>query len=382
MTNQPPPFEEGNFLTPDKLAPLQTPSASETPHEESETTNLKEATAVENPTAPNEVLIAGFWRRMTAVFMDIVTLAIPLMILGRIFLNTSFALGPWGRFIGCGLFIWYTGYYNSEKRGGQTLGKLLLGIKVVDEQGAPLSLRRSVGRAFLLAPLFLLSGLNQFILSHPIITFFGMVIVWGESASLLYSLAFNRTTRQGVHDLWAGSYVVQTAVHSPVVMPAFPVVHRAFTYQLLGIGLLCGLLSIASQKGLVYFGILEQGEMQNMVQLQTILMADHEFFSVGVQRTNTIQLTGRSNHSPIQLLSITIWAKTSCQSKPDYCTALIDLVAQTTLTNYPSLDGLSGVSVTILNQFDFAFANGNYYQTETRSIEDWREILQMPANGG
>ena len=153
--------------------------------------------------------IAGFWRRFGAFFIDCLLLGIVGMVIGLVFVDDLVAIGVWGRLLGFVIALIYFGILNSKIGNGQTLGKRLLKIKVVGRDGTPLSLLKSLLR-------FLPLGLPWFLnkaqfptatLSAPL-SLLLMVVIFGLGFSLIYLYLFNRRTRQSLHDLLVGSYVV------------------------------------------------------------------------------------------------------------------------------------------------------------------------------
>ena len=154
---------------------------------------------------------AGFWRRVLALFIDSIILAIVGWVLGFLFADMFLRMGGWERWIGFAIASLYFAPLNSRLGGGQTIGKRALQIRVVSKTGALLSLGRSGARSTVLMLPYFLNGM-------PIpMTFLNTggsalfsVIVFGGGLAILYLIVFNAKTRQSLHDLAAGSYVVQT----------------------------------------------------------------------------------------------------------------------------------------------------------------------------
>ena len=156
--------------------------------------------------------IAGFWRRIGALVIDI-------LLLGIIGLLSGFALGDyfaqigiWGRLVGFSVALVYFGVMNSVIFNGQTLGKKLLKIKVVNSDNQPISLVKSFGRYTVLGIPFFLNG-AQF--SMETMTSFWMyilsILIFGGLFAIVYLYLFNRRTRQSLHDLVFSTYVVNVA---------------------------------------------------------------------------------------------------------------------------------------------------------------------------
>jgi uncharacterized RDD family membrane protein YckC len=117
------------------------------------------------------VQYGGFWRRFAAVLVDgilISIFALPIKMALAVF-GVNSAFGPdraglvaaffgLSALINSGLFLLYYTYFLSQK--GATLGKMLLGLKVVTSAGGPISVGRAIGRYFAQNLSFLILGIG------------------------------------------------------------------------------------------------------------------------------------------------------------------------------------------------------------------------------
>jgi uncharacterized RDD family membrane protein YckC len=119
-------------------------------------------------------------------------------------------MGGWERFIGFAIALLYFVPLNSRLGGGQTLGKRALRIRVVSKTGDPLGVGRSFVRSFVLLLPFFVNGapIPMWLLQSGGGIVFGE-IVFGLGLAIFYLIAFNAKTRQSLHDLVVGSYVVR-----------------------------------------------------------------------------------------------------------------------------------------------------------------------------
>lgn len=153
--------------------------------------------------------ISGFWRRIGAFAIDMIILGIIGIGLGLILEKQFVQLGGWGRFVGFFIALFYFGVLNSRAFGGQTVGKKLVSIRVVDGDDESIDLFRSFARYSVLGVPFFLNGAqftNDAMASfwiYPI-----SLVIFGGLLSVAYLYIFNRVTRQSLHDLAAGTYVV------------------------------------------------------------------------------------------------------------------------------------------------------------------------------
>ena len=159
----------------------------------------------EAATAP----FAGFWRRVAAFLVDGVILGLIGYALGLLLFDTFVRMGPWGRCVGFAVALAYFVPQESGRGGGQSLGKRLLRIRVVDAQGRALSPARGAARFAVFGIPYFLDGA---VLPMNVATFAGGVpfaaLALGGMLALAYLLVFNRRTRQSLHDLAVGAFVV------------------------------------------------------------------------------------------------------------------------------------------------------------------------------
>lgn len=322
--------------------------------------------------------IAGFWRRFIAFTVDGIIVSVPLLIIASVFKDWGYALGPYGRLVGYSLITIYWTVYHSKRHNGQTPGKKLLKIAVVDENGKLLSLRQSFFRAAILAVISLFNGWAVPILENPVVAFFATIVVFGGGISLFYGLVFNRTTRQGIHDLIMRTYVVRQS-SSPVdaAPPKLPKIHQSITYGIIGLSVLIAIVGLVFQ-----FTTFNNDSGQNsgnvsanldeMRQLQSILVQQDDVLTAGVTEvTRTSFSTGSTLHD----LNIEVWVKPSCEKNRSYCDELLKEIAEIALSEYAGISALDGMKISIVNRVDFGVATSNRVQGSELRIEDWQAFI-------
>lgn len=184
--------------------------------------------------------LAGFWRRLGALLIDATILGVAGQALGTVFYDRLCELGPWGRPLGFLIALAYFAPLSGVLGGGQTAGKRLLRIRVVDGEGQPLSAGRAgLREAVLLLPFFLNNALMPPSVDASVARVVVAAVVLLIGPAILYLSVFNRRTRQGLHDLVARAYVVAAdAQGRPLTLPGVWLGH----YVILGI-FLCGAMA-------------------------------------------------------------------------------------------------------------------------------------------
>lgn len=160
--------------------------------------------------------IAGFWRRGLAFTLDAALLVAAGTALGFAFMEQLAALGPWGRALGFTVSVLYFGLGESLLTRGASPGKRLLGLMVLNQKGEPVSILRS----FVRSTIFLIPVmLDARCLTCPAALEIALgAMVYGGGGAMLALIVINRQTRQTVHDLATGTFVVKASAQ-----PARPV---------------------------------------------------------------------------------------------------------------------------------------------------------------
>jgi uncharacterized RDD family membrane protein YckC len=157
--------------------------------------------AAELPNLPTRY-IAGFWRRLFSFLIDAFLISIPCFLLGYGFYGFFSGSSRWAAAIGLVVTLPYFGILGSSSGAGQTVGQRLTGVEVVDAQGNHLPLGKSLQRySILLVSLGLADAFLPAYMAWPL----GMALV-----ATIYLYLFNTRTRQSLHDLATGSFVVET----------------------------------------------------------------------------------------------------------------------------------------------------------------------------
>lgn len=164
-----------------------------------------------------------FWKRLFAFWIDSIILAIlsfPILILLH---KPLTKIGNWGVLIGFVIFILYYGLQNSVLCSGQTPGKKILKIKVLGDDANYLSVQKSLIRALILTPVFILHsvtlGIGMPMTIYSFVTSFISLIV-------ITLFLFNLPQRKSLHDLIVKSCVVnkdcdqieQVSTHTPKII--------------------------------------------------------------------------------------------------------------------------------------------------------------------
>ena len=301
---------------------------------------------------------AGFWRRLGAFLLDCLLLGAIGTAAGYLFVDELARLGPWGRLLGFCIALPYFALLNSRLTQGQTPGKRLLKIKVVDKDGSPLSIPRSFIRFLPVgAPWFLNNAqFSESVFLSPwrhVLT----LAIFGVGLSVVYLFVFNRATRRSVQDLMVGSHVVSAASVGPVESPPLPRVHVA----------VCAVLLVAA--GVVpYFtnSLSENEPFSSLLSLQRSVSAEPWVVYSKVQQGTSMPFTDQGNNTT-QYLTVTAFLK-----DPDIGSAeRAKQLATLALSVDSSVRTLNIVQVTLVYGYDIGIASSWRSQDHAHTPAEW-----------
>lgn len=163
--------------------------------------------------------ICGFWRRLFAFIIDVSILGIVGIAIGTLFYDSFAELGGWGRLFGFAVASLYFGLLNSSLGNGQTFGKRILKIQVVDRDSRTIAISKSFLRVMILGVPYFLNGalIPPDILINPFISLLLGLIVFFGCGAIVYLYVFNRETRQSFHDLVIGTYVINVGSEKELI---------------------------------------------------------------------------------------------------------------------------------------------------------------------
>lgn len=158
----------------------------------------------------SDYAIAKFWYRIGAILIDIIILGFIGFILSLFFEKYFRMFGEYGVFVGFAISLIYFTLFNSYLLNGQTIGKRIIGIMVIDCHDQLLSLKHSFTRSFILTfPYFCYGVTIPGIDRNSQIQFITILLPLILSTGILYYYIFNISNRQSLHDFFVKSYVVE-----------------------------------------------------------------------------------------------------------------------------------------------------------------------------
>jgi uncharacterized RDD family membrane protein YckC len=335
--------------------------------EKSELTRL----ALLNPPAPFAFLltdalppdrrIGTLWRRLAAFLVDTLLVGVAGNFLALPFFNAFSSLGAWARVVGFLLALPYYSIFNSAAGNGQTIGKRLLHLQVVDIRGNPISFLKSLIRYAVFAIPYFLNSLPLPVSRTPRVVFTLVeIIFFGAFTITLYLIFFNRHTRQGLHDLAAGSYVADADSFGPLkVLPIWKP-HWGILALLLGsIAVTQQLLEKKADNSPYFSQLLQDARtVENLKDVQ----------GAGVQDMHW--KVGTADEKTIFIVNVRWQGKSVDQE------ALADQVASALLKSDSKVRERDLLRVNVIRGYDLGIASARIQRSFEHSPSEWTARLQ------
>lgn len=312
------------------------------------------------------MLIGGFWRRLAAFLVDVVIMGIVGFGSGYFLFDFYMSLGVAGLLVGLIIATAYFGLLNSRLGSGQTLGKRLLGIRVEDGNGNLISPGRSILRYLILAfPFFLNKAVTNGVVSNLSSAALLMIPVMAGFVALTYLLIFNRRTRQMIHDLAVGTYVVRVSSPRPAVAP------RMWRGHGIVVALLCILIV---GLGCLSPLILRVPYFQHMLTVRQAVLATGEAQTATVTG-GTTYVAANGHASTTRVYSIMAHVK----GHPRSSEAIANHFAALALKSDPTLSTYNDLNVSISYGYDIGIASGTVTDIFSHTPDEWRKMTGQPG---
>lgn len=306
--------------------------------------------------------ISGFWRRIGAMSIDLLLLGIAGFALGVVLENTFVQAGAWGRLIGFSIALIYFGVMNSSMAGGQTIGKRTLKLRVVDCNNSPISVGKSLLRYCVLATPFFLNG-TQF--SNDVLFSYLMyplsMIIFGGTISILYLYIFNRLTRQSLHDLAVGTFIV----HANAVKQEVGSIRRFHLSIVLLIFLAAGILPFFTKN------LAQTGPFNDMLAVQMALTREPNItYATIFSGSSTFHATNKETKTTTYVRT-QVFLDNNNISDAEFARHIMSIV----IANYPEALQKDSIQVTLTYGYDIGISSRWYNHTHTF---DPKEIRTTP----
>lgn len=306
-------------------------------------------------------VICGFWKRVFAMILDGILLGIVGAVIGMTAFDQLAQLGGWGRLVGFCIAIIYFGIFNSIIGKGQTPGKKMMKIHVIDHSGSYISLPKSFLRYTILGLPFFLNGalIPNSVIFSPV-GYILSLLVFGFGAAIFYLYIFNKRTRQSLHDLAVGTFV--TTVDS-----SGEAVGSVWKPHLVVTGVL---LVIAAGLPVATKGLTKTWEFPELLQIQDNILSSGMVHHATAQAGKS---WGTKNGEK--------WEKTYFQSvailkeRPTDSESSAREIAQIILTTYPKAMEKDTIAITTTYGYDIGIARAWKSYNVSYTPEEWQQLI-------
>lgn len=322
---------------------------------------LNSAEAPPIPVESPHRTISGFWRRLLALIIDGLLLGLVGFVCGLLLFDPLAQLGGWGRVIGFLVALVYFGILNSAMGKGQTIGKRLMTTEVVDRSGQHISPARSLLRCVILAIPFFLNGalIPPSVMMSPVGYIIGFIL-FGFGGAIIYLYAFNRRTRQSLHDLTVGTFVTKTSPQGEVLGSVWrPHIAVVGIWVVAVIG-----LSVAMT------GLSQKGVFPGLLDVQRAIQASGKVHVATVNVGKSWRIVDGSRSETTYFYSNAIW-----KQRPQDEESAARFVASIILRNYPEIVEKDVLTVHVTYGFDIGIARAWKSHTSTHSPKEWQQLV-------
>lgn len=331
---------------------------------------------IENDLVKLNPIYSKLWNRVGAYLIDIILLGAVGFILGLFLGDTFVQLGGQSMLVGFIIAFIYFGIGNSSVFNGQTIGKRALKLKVVDTNLNTLSISKSILRALIYTvPYFFLNyklaGWSEFSILYMAkgIIFLTFLIL------LPIHLILNTPTRQAIHDLIIGTYVVSLESYPRQELSK----SRPLPTMITG-GLAILILS------LIVFMNLRNNETTSIVQelkplKEQIDKIDKVGYASLARHTSSMKKLGSDEYiskNEYLKLNIVLYDNLISNLRPDNIEDL-DFVKESIriiLNDYSDVNNLDYIQVNLIYGYNIGISKSSKSLGFSNTLDKWKEKVQ------
>jgi len=307
--------------------------------------------------------VAVFWRRFFGFAVDFLILGAAGLALGLFFGALFARMGNWGKLVGLAMALLYFVPLDSAMGDGQTFGKKLLKVKVVDGKGETIPVGLSALRFLIVAGPIFLNGLN-FSYDGPNMLYLYLVavIIFGIGGGIVYLSIFNVNTRQSLHDLICGTYVVRADSEGRPTGKSVATLHY--------------IVYTAYFACLIAFLVIGVPRLVSMDLFQDLTRVQSELERVsGVRSSSVIAGKYVIGGGGKRYLKATVYL----ESKPESFHDVIDKSARAVFRSYPEIGKTDSLVIVADYGYDIGVYSSHQSFFNSKPPGDWARDLGMKA---
>ncbi len=308
--------------------------------------------------------VAGLWPRFAGWLVDALLVFLTGHLIGQAFASSLYQIGPYGRLIGLTVILLYFGILNSSIGGGQTMGKRLMKTAVRGADNRPVSLWRSLLRTVILAAPVILGGWGIPLLENRIVAFVASLVVFGLGGAIIYTMLFNYSAMQGLHDLLCRTYVVKPDGVPEQAFPKTARVHRVIV--LTWISLVAVVLYFVSMDNP---GYMPKPSAAALKEIRSTLAADPRFFNADVRD----QSVTPQNDPPYRAAVVEVWTVGQLPQEKQWETARE--ISALALKKLDGADGFDQIQIKLTYGYDLGIASYRSGFWYSNPVDEWTSIL-------
>ena len=300
-------------------------------------------------------------RRFFAFLIDSIIIGLAGNLSGLFFGDLYAQLGNSGLIIGCIVVLLYFGICNSRITNGQTLGKKLLKIRVVNRKSDPISVPKSFLRALCFAVFMLINGSslsNSFFL--PLVIILG-TLTFSIPILEIYYIIVNKSTLQSLHDLLIDSFVVSAKSEGNISYAN----KKSFLYG----GLVIPVILLITFAVINLFA--KNTYVADMVKIIDVINKELPVYNTTMYRHSetTTALSGES--STVKYINVTTIKK----NKNEDNNALAVRIAKIVFESKFTFNEEESLCITIVEGYDIGITSNYTSKNFNYSIEEWKKVI-------
>lgn len=306
--------------------------------------------------------ISKFWTRVWALFIDSLILGVIGYLFGLTIQDFLVSIGNYGLLFGLAITVAYQTIGNSKVMNGQTFGKRIMNIQVVDINGNAIGLDKSFLRALLLSfPYFTANLSIPGLPDLAAISVIKTIVLASFVIGVVVIYIFNKQTRQSLHDLIVGTYVATTDRNEePVLIPSI----TKTPFYIFG-GLVTALIAAE-----IFTANWKNPELKNVLSVYSKVSETD-----GVLQASVVENTNYVNDSKTLSYQAKLWV-TKIPKDNIENDKVVREVVKIILNNATKIDSFDVISVSLTREFNIGIASQKSTTTISKAPSDWRQIIQ------